>query len=44
MLKRNMYDILLELKKNKGTKYLLIKGVRQVGMTYLISLSVQYRA
>lgn len=36
MLKRKMYDRLLEWKKNKGTECLLIKGARQVGKTYLV--------
>ncbi|MBQ6944587.1 MAG: ATP-binding protein [Ruminococcus sp.] len=36
MLKRKMYDRLLDWKKNKGTECLLIKGARQVGKTYLV--------
>ncbi len=36
MLKRKMYDRLLEWKKNKGTECLLVKGARQVGKTYLV--------
>lgn len=36
MLKRKMYDKLLEWKKTKGKEYLLIKGARQVGKTYLV--------
>lgn len=36
MLKRKMYDKLLEWKKSKGRECLLIKGARQVGKTYLV--------
>lgn len=36
MLKRKMYDKLLEWKKTKGKECLLIKGARQVGKTYLV--------
>lgn len=37
MLKRKMYDTLLEWKNDKAKKEcLLIKGARQVGKTYLI--------
>lgn len=36
MLKRKMYDKLLEWKNNRGQHCLLIKGARQVGKTYLV--------
>lgn len=36
MLKRKMYDKLLEWKKTKSRECLLIKGARQVGKTYLV--------
>ena len=36
MLKRKMYDTLLEWKKNKNRECLLLKGARQVGKTYLV--------
>lgn len=36
MLKRKMYDKLLEWKRNKGKECLLIKGARQVGKTFLV--------
>lgn len=36
MLKRKMYDKLLEWKNTKGKECLLIKGARQVGKTYLV--------
>lgn len=36
MLKRKMYDYLLNWKKTKGKECLLIKGARQVGKTYLV--------
>lgn len=37
MLKRKLYDSLLEWKNRDNKKCLLIKGARQVGKTYLIS-------
>ncbi len=36
MLKRKMYDYLLNWKKTKSKECLLIKGARQVGKTYLV--------
>lgn len=36
MLKRKMYDRLLDWKKTKSKECLLIKGARQVGKTYLV--------
>lgn len=36
MLRRKMYDYLLNWKNNKGAECLIIKGVRQVGKTYLV--------
>ena len=36
MIKRKMYDYLLNWKKTKGTEALLIKGARQVGKTFLV--------
>jgi hypothetical protein len=36
MLKRKMYDFLLEWKKSKKKECLLIKGARQVGKTFLV--------
>ncbi len=36
MLKRKMYDRLLEWKNTKSKECLLIKGARQVGKTYLV--------
>lgn len=36
MLKRKMYDYLLNWKNTKGKECLLIKGARQVGKTYLV--------
>lgn len=36
MIKRKMYDYLLDWKKNKGKEALLIKGARQVGKTFLV--------
>ncbi len=36
MLKRKMYDYLLDWKKTKSKECLLIKGARQVGKTYLV--------
>ena len=38
MLKRKMYDYLLNWKKTKGKECLLIKGARQVGKTYLVRM------
>lgn len=36
MLKRKMYDYLLNWKENKEKECLLIKGARQIGKTYLV--------
>lgn len=36
MLKRKMYDTMLEWKKSEKKECLLIKGARQVGKTYLV--------
>ena len=36
MLKRKMYDFLLEWKKTKNKECLLIKGARQVGKTFIV--------
>ncbi len=36
MLKRKIYDVLVEWKKTKKTECLLINGARQVGKTYII--------
>ena len=36
MIKRKLYDYLLEWKKTKKKEALLIKGARQVGKTYLV--------
>ena len=36
MLKRKMYDFLLEWKKTKNRECLLIKGARQVGKTFIV--------
>ena len=36
MLKRKMFDKLLDWKNNRGQHCLLIKGARQVGKTYLV--------
>lgn len=36
MLKRKIYNILLEWKKNKSRECLLVKGARQVGKTFII--------
>jgi len=36
MIKRKMYDFLLNWKKNKSKEALLIKGARQVGKTFLV--------
>lgn len=36
MLKRKIYDFLLEWKKTKKHECLLINGARQVGKTYVI--------
>lgn len=36
MLKRKLYDKLLDWKKNKPQECLLIRGARQVGKTYLV--------
>ena len=36
MLKRKLYDALLEWKKEEKKECLLVKGARQVGKTYLI--------
>ncbi len=38
MLKRKMYNYLLNWKKTKGKECLLIKGARQVGKTYLVRM------
>ncbi len=36
MLKRKMYDELLEWKSREGHKSLLIRGQRQTGKTYIV--------
>lgn len=36
MLKRKVYDSLLEWKANRGDECLLIKGARQIGKTYVV--------
>lgn len=36
MLRRKMYDKLVQWKNNKGKECLLIRGARQVGKTYLV--------
>lgn len=36
MLKRKMYQMLLEWKANKGRECLLIKGARQIGKTFIV--------
>ncbi|MBO4886696.1 MAG: ATP-binding protein [Firmicutes bacterium] len=36
MLKRKVYQILLDWKANKGKECLLIKGARQIGKTYIV--------
>ena len=36
MIKRKMYDYLLNWKKTKDKEALLIKGARQVGKTFLV--------
>ena len=36
MLKRKMYDYLMDWRESKGRECLLIKGARQVGKTYLV--------
>lgn len=37
MLKRKMYDYLLQWKCNHGTECLMIRGARQVGKSYLVT-------
>ena len=36
MLKRKMYQFLLDWKNNKGKECLLIKGARQIGKTFIV--------
>ena len=36
MIRRKLYNNLLNWKKSKGKEALLIKGARQVGKTYLV--------
>ena len=36
MLKRKIYDTLIEWKKTKSRECLLVKGARQVGKTFII--------
>lgn len=36
MLKRKIYDVLLEWKRTKSRECLLVKGARQIGKTYII--------
>ena len=36
MLKRKIYDILLQWKNKKEKKCLLVKGARQIGKTFII--------
>ena len=38
MLKRKIYDKLVEWKKKKGRECLLVKGARQIGKTYIIDM------
>lgn len=40
MLKRKMYDELLEWKSREGHKSLLIRGQRQTGKTYIVDRSL----
>ena len=36
MLKRKVYDYLLDWKNTDGKKPLVIKGARQIGKTYIV--------
>ena len=36
MLKRKIYDVLLQWKNRKEKKCLLVKGARQIGKTFII--------
>lgn len=36
MLKRKVYEVLLDWKENRGKECLLLKGARQIGKTYLV--------
>lgn len=38
MLKRKIYEKLINWKKNKGKQCLLVKGARQVGKTYIVDV------